>query len=42
MTLDVGLLQEEIAEFDRITRTYKRAAEKYREQKSKEKKRIFS
>ena len=40
--LDVGLLQEEIAEFDRITRTYKRAAEKYREQKSKEKKRIFS
>jgi ABC-type lipoprotein export system ATPase subunit len=40
--LNIDLLQEEIAEFDRITRTYKSAADKYREQKSKEKKRIFS
>ena len=40
--LNIDLFQEEIAEFDRITRTYKSAADKYREQKSKEKKRIFS
>ena len=40
--LNIDLLQKEIAEFDRITRTYKKAAEKYRTQKSNEKKRIFS
>jgi len=40
--LNAGLLQKEIEEFDRITRTYKSAADKYREQKSKEKKRMFS
>jgi len=40
--LNIDLLQKEIEEFDRITRTYKKAADKYREQKSKEKKRIFS
>ena len=40
--LNIDLLQEEIAEFDRITGTYKSAADKYRKEKSKEKKRIFS
>ena len=40
--LNIDLLQDEIAEFDRITRTYKSAADKYRKQKSKEKKGIFS
>ena len=40
--LNIDLLQEEIAEFNRLTRTYKKAALEYREQKSKEKKRIFS
>jgi len=40
--LNIDLLQEQIAEFDRITGTYRKAANKYREQKSKEKKRMFS
>ena len=40
--LNIDLLQEEIAEFDRITGTYRKAANEYREQKSKEKKRMFS
>jgi hypothetical protein len=40
--LSVNLLQEEIEEFDRITRNYKSAADKYRKEKSKEKRGIFS
>lgn len=40
--LNVDLLQEEIEEFDRITRNYKSAADKYRRQKSKEKRGLFS
>lgn len=40
--LDVDLLQKEIGEFDRITKTYKKAADKYQKQKSKEKKDLFS
>lgn len=40
--LNIDLLQKEIEEFDRITRTYTKAADKYREQKRKEKENIFS
>jgi energy-coupling factor transporter ATP-binding protein EcfA2 len=40
--LNVGLLQEEIGKFDIITGTYKKAVDKYRKQKSEEKKRMFS
>ena len=40
--LNIHLLQEKIAEFDRITGNYKSATDRYRKEKSKGKKRIFS
>ena len=40
--LNIDLLKKEISEFDRITGTYKSAADKYRKQKSKAKESIFS